>query len=98
LTPTAPSPLRFLSVDCSITGCRHSAVRNGLCWQHDRRKRLGLPIDTELRRYGRTPKEALLDAAISLADLSATDDNGWRLAWHRLRVTARRYAMNKRHG
>jgi hypothetical protein len=41
-----------------------------------------------------------MNAAISLADLAATDDNGWRLAWHRLRMTARRYAsqsMNKRH-
>ncbi len=83
-------------VDCCPNPRRPDG--GGLCWTHTKRKwRTGsVHEENDLRPYGLEPRQLLLMAAIRLADLRATDDAGWRLAWNQLRMAARRYVLGTR--
>jgi hypothetical protein len=78
---------------CAVDGCRNPARRGRLCWAHLKRRARGRPVSgTEIRPRNWTRQDLLLEAAISLVDLPATDDEGWRRAVQRLRMAALRYA------
>lgn len=76
---------------CREDLCPSEARRNGLCWAHAKRRKLGTSNAKEIRPWGRTPKALLIDAALHYLEVDETDEQGWELAWHRLRMAARRY-------
>ena len=76
---------------CAFDGCPTPSQRGGYCWGHVKQaQRTG--HRTDLRERHASLAEGLRLAAIHLADLAATDDEGWRKAWDRLRMAALRYA------
>lgn len=79
---------------CSVEDCGSPARRQGLCWGHLKRKARGCSVNVLKREYGRTKEQALLDAALNLADCATDDDGAWDRARANLRMTARRYGRS----
>jgi hypothetical protein len=82
---------------CRIEGCPNPRrkPRGTVCETHHKRKvrHHSMQEDVEVKAHAAPLKRLLLSAAIRLADLRATDDEGWRRAWHQLRMAARRYVL-----
>lgn len=47
----------------------------------------------ELRPYRQSPKQALLAAISKFTEVDPMDGAEWAKAWHRVRVSARRYVL-----
>lgn len=77
---------------CFIGDCDKEAHRYGMCWMHAKRfqreQRLNPPPRSE--SYD-GPFGRLMEAAVSLNDLAATDDEGWFKARDRIRKAAVAY-------
>jgi hypothetical protein len=81
---------------CIVDGCDRRAERGRkYCRGHRERATEGRYVYEPLRRWGRTPEEALLDAAhrASEASTEAVSDESFRLAVKLLRRAAARYAL-----
>lgn len=86
---------------CRIDGCdRMAAPGEDLCYGHDRRRRRapgkgGLALSEPIRDRPKTKKEVLIGAALTLADLKATDDEGWERARDHIVKAAVRYTLSQ---
>jgi hypothetical protein len=76
---------------CTAAGCSNPARRRGRCWaciKRDARARQ----DEQGGRGRWTPKRALVEAAVDLADADSEDDTAYRLAEAALCAAALRFA------
>lgn len=80
-------------MDCGFSGCINQAKQGEYCESHRKQKARGKPM-TPLRDYGRTAFQQLVAAACDLADLSATNNEGWRRSRDYLRTCALRYVLS----
>ncbi len=83
-------------MSCAAPECDRTAMSQGLCWTHLKRLQRGGSLAGEIRTRHGTGKEMLLEAVFAYLEIKPTDDEGWRKAWHRLRVAARRYALREK--
>lgn len=75
---------------CIVERCPNAARRGGLCWSHAKRRQRHMPVFTELTKR-LAPQEALLEAALRVADAPAEDDGEWTRAWAQLQHAAVRF-------
>ena len=84
-----------IDVSCSVNECVNAARRGGLCWAHVKRRSRRQPVHVNLMEKPKTPYERLLEAAFTMLDCKATDDEGWRRARNNLRKSAVRYGRSR---
>lgn len=79
-------------VPCAVADCTNPARRAGLCWGHVQRRSRGQRVEGLLRERPDGAWARLVEAAVTLAELEATDDAGWLRARDNLRKAAAAYA------
>lgn len=73
---------------CAVEECGRPAKRQGLCWGHYRRKRLGKPVDRPLAVRSESLYARAVRTALRYAD--AESDEEFRAASRALRRVAHR--------